>query len=322
MAEPEGTQSQSFAVLEDAKRALRQSPDHLPARIEALIEGADPEAMYRFVRDEIAVYPAARDAIGDSHMSLWGLRGVMRGGAGTVREKAELLAHMLQRAGFEAEVVAGMLEAPVAPAELVAAVLQARPVREFRPAVQDSAFAALRDSGHAEPSAPLVDWPVDVARGAGKAAELCAALRAQGRNDCDAVEDFRWDAWTHVPLVRLRMMGEEVYANPNIPRPWGVFGESFTRGTPTSARPMRDTADVTVRVLGQRLSGDEVSLVEGTWPVERLVGRQLHLSFATHRDLAGTLQQKVMDADVFLPALILQDPHMSDAEVLQASVFA
>src|SRR6185503_19382259 len=46
-----------FDALRVIHTALEQSPDNLPARARALIEAKDPDAIFRFVRDEIAVYP-------------------------------------------------------------------------------------------------------------------------------------------------------------------------------------------------------------------------------------------------------------------------
>ena len=51
-----------FDVWEELRTALRTSPDHLPARAKQLVAEGDPEAIFRFVRDEIVTYPAAVDA--------------------------------------------------------------------------------------------------------------------------------------------------------------------------------------------------------------------------------------------------------------------
>ena len=51
-----------FAAWRQIQGALRKSPDHLPARADALVASKDPKALFDFVRDEIATYPPSRSS--------------------------------------------------------------------------------------------------------------------------------------------------------------------------------------------------------------------------------------------------------------------
>jgi hypothetical protein len=77
---------------------VRASPDHLPARAANLVAAGDPASLYEFVRDEIVTYPPRVDSLTASDTTIrWGTRATLRGGAGTPREKADLLADRCYR---------------------------------------------------------------------------------------------------------------------------------------------------------------------------------------------------------------------------------
>src|SRR5690349_855975 len=95
-AAPDAETLDVFEAWREAREALQASPDHLPARANALIEAGDPEAIFEFVRDHIATYPSSAGGFQNAPDAIrWGVRGTLRGGAGSPREKAELLAFML-----------------------------------------------------------------------------------------------------------------------------------------------------------------------------------------------------------------------------------
>ena len=87
-----------FSVWEEIRAAVRASPDHLPARAANLVAAGDPASLYEFVRDEIVTYPPRVDSLTASDTTIrWGTRATLRGGAGTPREKADLLADRCYR---------------------------------------------------------------------------------------------------------------------------------------------------------------------------------------------------------------------------------
>ena len=86
-----------FAAMAELLAALRKSPDHLPARADALVAQKDPQALLDFVRDELATLLRGLP-FGTTGEVMWGSRATLRGGLGTAREKAELLAELYRRA--------------------------------------------------------------------------------------------------------------------------------------------------------------------------------------------------------------------------------
>jgi hypothetical protein len=95
-----------FSVWEQMQTGLRESPDHLPGTADALVEEGEPQAIFEFVRDEIATQPPQKNGVGGFRSEInGGPRAALRSGMGTPREKVDLLADLLERAGYESEVV-------------------------------------------------------------------------------------------------------------------------------------------------------------------------------------------------------------------------
>jgi len=95
--------SSNWDLLRNALEAVRASPDHLAAQAERAIATRDAETIAALVRDRIRVLPAVA-GYGDA-ATLWGAQATLRGGAGSLRDRAELLAQLLARAGFQITIV-------------------------------------------------------------------------------------------------------------------------------------------------------------------------------------------------------------------------
>jgi hypothetical protein len=122
---------------------MKASPDNLPARAAALIAGKDAEAIFRFVRDNIATYPSPSWIATGVR---WGVRGTLRGGAGTPRDRAELLAWMYRQAGFSAEVAAGVPAGALAAANALKSVYARQVPRLFQPTAPPPPYASWADA--------------------------------------------------------------------------------------------------------------------------------------------------------------------------------
>ena len=97
-----------FDAWREIHGALEASSDHLPGARRDWWKLENAEDIYEFVRDEIIVYPPQNDGFGNAVAAMrWGPRATLRGGGGTPREVAELLAQLYRDAGFEATVVQG-----------------------------------------------------------------------------------------------------------------------------------------------------------------------------------------------------------------------
>lgn len=136
-----------FEAWEQARAALRQSPDHLPGKADALVKEGDPAKLFQFVRDDIMTYPPSDDSfVGCVTAQRWGVQGTLRGGAGTPREKAELLASLYRRARLTAELVVG--QADPSKIDGKAVLLRSHQRRFAQPITADQATAWNRALGH------------------------------------------------------------------------------------------------------------------------------------------------------------------------------
>lgn len=115
---PDGTEETGAVAGEDSLRrafhvwrqildAVRASPDHLAAERDRLVAAGDVDGIIAFVRDGLTTVPATRDAMGDADTLLWGVRGTLRTGAGSMRDKVEVLREALVAMGHDAVVMKG-----------------------------------------------------------------------------------------------------------------------------------------------------------------------------------------------------------------------
>ena len=82
----------AYDVWRDMQHTLRTSPDHRAARADALVTADDTEGLFAFVRDEIALVPGREGYVLAATEGRWGAAATLRGGAGTARERVDLLA--------------------------------------------------------------------------------------------------------------------------------------------------------------------------------------------------------------------------------------
>ncbi|MBI5536485.1 MAG: hypothetical protein HY898_27430 [Deltaproteobacteria bacterium] len=95
----------SWTSCEALRNLVRTSPDHLSARASQIIAKKDFSAAVRFIRDNVAVLPPSDPSDSALLGVRWGPDAALRAGAGTQRERAELLRAMLSAMGASARVV-------------------------------------------------------------------------------------------------------------------------------------------------------------------------------------------------------------------------
>ena len=300
-----------FEALAVLRRAVRASPDHLTARAEALVAAQDAEAIARFVRDMIAVYPAAENEMGDALVGWrWGVRAALRSGAGTPREIADLLAWLLGRAGFQAEVVEALQSD-----RLVVADLLRRPSPvPFAPQLDDAALAAVQRALNLPSPQPPQPADADGRASAALAAPVLAAL-GEGRTPLPFNTNERL---RYLPLVRLTLNGQLQLVNL-----WARQGPIFI--TPERAFPPAKAhlppLSVTIRLEGahSHTPAERFVLAEKTWSAEELAGRQVEIAFAPTgaRTLGDVLATERSRRPMLTPVLAVRGPDV-DAATTQA----
>ncbi|PEN08756.1 hypothetical protein CRI93_03090 [Longimonas halophila] len=308
-----------YAVWEQMQQALRTSPDHLPAQADRLVEAGDPEAIFRFVRDRIATYPPPTSYWGTNDLVngvRWGTRATLRGGAGTPREKADLLADLYQRAGLEAEVVTS----PETSAASERENAFYHPVENpFAPEIDPETVTYWRtELGLPETAAKDAVPRID--EDGQESAALAERLLDVLPEDAQAADAF--DArWQEAVGVRLHdENGPARYANPSRPNTsLGTPPVENDQLTPADAANDPLAVEVTLEAAVSSAPEERFELVSGQWTADEVAGRQLLVRMAPTMELRELLEARLNDVRVFAPLLAMQAPDLSKEEAAELS---
>lgn len=287
----------AFLVWEQLRAALRQSPDHLIGAAERAVASKDPAAIFIFVRDQIAVL-APQDTGYTVEEIRWGTRATLRGGAGTPREKVELLAELYRRAGFEASVVYG---SPT-DALLGSKVLLRSIARPFAPPIDAATVSKWMGMIDRGPAKARID-PDDSERAAlarAVAALLPAGLTSRGRPEPVAADN----RLTSIPLVAVKVEGQIRYASPLVPD--AAFGASTVNSPPNPADPQRAALPIHIELaIGGTIDpGKKTTVLKADLTAADIAGRQLVLTFVPDGvDAAHLGRLRASDVNVVRPVL-------------------
>ena len=315
---------QTFAVAVDDEDETEEEP------VEFETENVQEEVLkelFEFVRDEIQTVPTGRDDIDDvTEVVRWGGRGALRCGMGTPRDKAEALARLYREAGFSAvarEVDVEVEEVGLTEEEVKADLL-APPEHEGEPEIDEEDIEAWAERLGREPPS---ENDVEVADEDGEdSAALAASLRDVLPDDAaDTGEfDWRWNSSNSstqpVPIVEVFDDDHtRYYANLFGDVPFGEAGSD--ERIVDLPEPDTQTVSVTLSAAMPENLSDPFELVSGEWEVPDLVGRQLLVRTSSVIDPVEVPMIRIDDMNMFLPALALQDPHMSTEEQVEHSEF-
>ncbi|MCB1099039.1 MAG: VWA domain-containing protein, partial [Verrucomicrobiae bacterium] len=299
-----------FSVLRTLQLAMAESPDHLPRRASALVSRGGTIALYSFVRDEIANNPPADFGFPDTETLTamrWGTRATLRCGAGTPREKCQLLLELLQEAGHEARLMQG------APDPLVIDLktfVEWRPQRHLDSCVDLDVLAEGLDLPLNTPEDPdAVDASPEPILD-----QLMPLL------DFESVgRAFDWSLPDAIPYVEVRLQDQWVALNPLVPS--GQAGQSYTIGEtrPLNSAPQIPRVTITVQAAPASDPHTLLTLINKSWPADALAGRQVTLSFPPVGDFLDVVQSEIRELQTFTPILSVVG---SDLEGDQARALA
>ncbi len=286
-----------FEVLRALKLALEESPDHLVRRAEDAVASRSALKIYEFVRDHIANYPPDDFGFSDTNTLTamrWGTAATLRGGAGTPREKCQLLLEMLEDAGFEARLRRG---APDIFRLNLRSILSWRPERRFAPCLDvDMLARGLGLDLEADPN--LGDANLE-------AAVLLAGIEPLLDPESNG-KAFDWTLPAAIPFVEVLQNDAWEALNPLVPN--GRFGESYTDGETRSLTSSPRLPDVLIKVEAAPASSphSRITLLSKRWKADVVAGRQLTLAFQPTGDFEDILRSKINDLTTFVPTLTLQ----------------
>ncbi|WP_331234911.1 hypothetical protein [Natronorarus salvus] len=305
-----------FSVWEELRERLRTSPDHLPGRASTLVADGDLEAIFEFVRDEVVTVPTSADSTRDTETGTrWGVRGTLRCGMGTPRDKADLLADLYRRAGYEATVVA--VDAEFSEDEVRDHYTRTVD-RTFDPEIDEETLSdwleRLGADGSEEGEFTVVDDDGE------ESAAIAETVRA-ALYELDGPDPFSWE-WggrnVGTPVVEVPVGGESRYANLFADVPFGEAGGDVS-GIREREEP--ETVRVSLSAVTPRERDEPIELVSGEWPVTELLGRQLLVGTPSVVAPYEQPEATIGDVDMFTPALALQGLDLTPEEAAEASVF-
>ncbi len=295
-----------YSVWDEMLTALQTSPDHLEGRMNLLIQDGNPENMFRFVRDEIYLMPPSGNSLkGLGKTMRYGIRGVLRYGFATPREKAELLNSMFARANITSSVVYERTD--IQPDEVHSFFF--RPVeRKFEPVIDKKTLNRWSIEMGAEESASEATNPDP---GLTESRQLAEKLWEKLPNK-DKIRpqsfDFRWDNY-RTPAVKFEWEGVTKYAHLFDPEvSFGSLRNMSGGGisTPEAAEYPNERVSISLSYCDGISPENEKVLVQGEWLVHELAGNQVVLSFLHGLDLVRQITTPVGHLRIFTPALSFQ----------------
>lgn len=290
-----------FNVWAEMVEVLKTSPDNLVARKNKLITSADPEAMLQFVRDEIILIPARPGSIGALSRELkWGVRQALRCGMATAREKAEILADMLQSAGFEAKIV--LEDSKFEESEIPDLFLRSYN-REFAPEISKKQIKRWSE---------LMGQPVDIDEAArsyqGDADQLVKSLKQTFEDPSANAKNFKFK-WSNrdTPAIEFKSGEQVLYAHLFDPKvPFGQLRQS-EKPMRDAGKPIVSNEKVSFKLFGihSKNTRNRVLLMEAELAANDLLGRKVDLSFIKDVQLGEYSIKSKNDFQIFTPQVSL-----------------
>lgn len=298
-----------WELIEDMKRGVAGSPDNLPAQAAALVAAKDAQGLYTLVRDRITTVPftdlSEPGYNGDAARMLWGPRATLRSGAGSPRDKVELLKDLLTQAGFSAKVVLTSYQPEQAE---VAAHFARKEIPAFQPKEEPGRIEAWVEHLKIPQDKLPEEAPPAVDPTGAEATALADALLAQLTLQEPLAEAK--PVWVSpTPAVSAEVDGKTVVLQPL--RPGAAFGEELGEVFPDESVATSEEVKVWVESIWSDNQSWE-PMVEGTWKAHDLAGRQLQFSAVPLIPTAAFLQSNIDGLDSFLPLLGVQATDQPD----------
>jgi hypothetical protein len=313
----------ALAVWREIETGLKQSPDHLPGTAEELVAEGDPKAIYEFVRDQIITQPPTPRGTNNTLVGVnSGPRGVLRCGMGTPREKAELLAVLLERAGYETTLY--QYNRGLSP-ERFEELYFSRPDTEFNPAFTEDERQNWDD---VIPPGDVTINTID--QDGADSVDLATEVRRHLPTDTPSAYDFRpGSGGNSVAVVgfhdtteaRQQQTDAETVPHPD-DRLADLFHADESFGTVNnpdalSEIPPADETTVTVTLETAKMSAPDTreTLVSKQYDARTLVGRQLNVGMLPSLNPFDYPNIRFTDINRFIPSLTVQDPYASKEEL-------
>jgi hypothetical protein len=303
--------SSSSSPLAALRSLLRSSPDHLAARAEEVVSTKDPTQIARFVRDHFTVLPGiGRDNDPElATYSRWGAAGTLRSGAGSLRDRAELMVVLLGAAGIPAAVKAMKTPDSLTAAELYRPRANAFSVDrvDLDGVLNAAGNGGLASSNQASPPDGEAEFDAAV-----------AAVLAASKNAVDALPQNELPVPSSIPVVVAAPFGAAAVVLVAVgDQALAAIDPSTLTDAPAADLPK---FSITVSAfMNPPAGGGSPSLVEivkGSWPIDQVAGHQAQIVFLPPQGAKALLGAPLSSQHVRVPMIRIQprpgvdlDPH-------------
>ncbi|WP_425639176.1 hypothetical protein ACPUEN_05860 [Algoriphagus yeomjeoni] len=309
---PEGG---TFQVWREMQQLLRKSADHLAQEYNRLKEIKDPEKMLEFVRDSIYLIPANKSSLrGMGTASIYGVRGALRDGFATPREKAEILNQLFSDSGIRSEVVFERTDFDEQKAKSFFFKPQNHKILEELTEGQVDRWINMLKLTESDLQELSFINPNE--REAEKLANRLWDLLPDKEQIRFHDFDFRWDN-SRSPAVKFTWQNQELVAHlfdPEVP-----FGQAYAKGkgvkNASPAEFVLGPVEFELTYRDNIYPEEEKLLLSKSYDAQDLVGRQLHLGFYHGLDLLEQASTTFNQVRIFTPELSLMGPEVSQDEI-------
>lgn len=318
-------EAEYYETVAEVQELLRTSPDHLPANAERLVAEGDAERIFEWVRDEIALMPSSHGDFRElTTFVRWGERGALRAGQGTFREKADILAGLLNQAGYEAEVVGPYRDRSLVTSERVMDAFFRDIEREASFDISDREAEKIaaklsgkdnREGLDEPPGTGGIETEDQLQQAVDELAEKLLALES-GSGDS---RRYRVATNQGIPLVRVEIGGEDRYLNPNFVDAdfAGVEVEEPLEAAPEAEGLLNIEARLEV-LVSDRSSWR--TLAEGSWTADELAGRQISVGAVAGMSASELSMMRLGDVDILSPYLMVKGADLEEEQSAELSV--
>ncbi|MFC6196838.1 hypothetical protein [Ponticaulis profundi] len=290
-----------FDIWREMQSLLRTSPDHTLSRARALVSAGDLDAIHKFVRDEIRLVSAEGFRFTFGANRKFGKRAALRAGAGTAREKAEILTDLLNQAGANAEMV-DIFRPTGEQAESYVYRAFSQPFEPDIPDGQVENWMTRLEMPELPPNADL-----DLEAKSKATAQALKSLLSEDQKNGIGRSEYRNQTYGDLTVVRITQEdGSYLLADPIRPdmdlMPWPEDLRA------KKARQSSDTLPVTLTLtaITNESLDEPFEIAKAEWDADKVAGRQVQIGFDPLGDTETTLVSRIGDIRSFTPVLKVQ----------------
>lgn len=306
-----------FSSLEEMRNAARLSKGHLTYEMERLITSKNAQEIFNFVNSRFSTIPSSGRSITNASYNIrWGMRGLLRCGKGTIREKSDLLFYMLTEAGFSPKYFRKNIELNN---KLLNEAFCVN--KEDNDVLIDVPNSYTKKWDNALNDSEIKEIIVDIENAEEKSKALANQIKEHLPEDAHTkLKHFDWLGVDGIEFPVIRIKDKESVYNLNLfeAKKYNDFKDTNPKNLYPLDYKKTNKNIGKVRVILRATYSDSINmpteLVRGEWDLETLIGRQVALQFVPPISTKQQLLSNITQLNQFVPFLTLRDPEMKSEE--------